>query len=113
MTAPPLKATSSACETPLRAASATRALARTDTFMPMKPAAPEKVPPISEADRRSVRSVERDASTIASTTATPRDDRVLAASGRRVAPSCTAAEMRCISSLPGDLASSQRVVSTP
>ena len=44
--APPLKATSSAFETPLRADSATRALALTDTFMPMKPAAPENVPPI-------------------------------------------------------------------
>ena len=33
--APPRKATSSAGPTPPRAASATRALARTDTFMPM------------------------------------------------------------------------------
>ena len=31
---------------PPRADSATRAFARTDTFMPMKPAAAEKVPPI-------------------------------------------------------------------
>ncbi len=46
VTAPPLKATSSAFDTPPRALSATRALARTDTFMPMKPAAAEKVPPI-------------------------------------------------------------------
>ena len=30
-----------------------------------------------------------------------------------LAPSCTAAEMRCISSLPGDFASSQRVVTAP
>ena len=70
-----MKATSSAFETPERADSATRALARTETFMPMKPAAPEKVPPIrkpmatrmpsaSEASRAI-------ASTIASTTATP------------------------------------------
>ena len=36
---------------PPRAASATRALARTDTFMPMKPAAAEARPPIGEADR--------------------------------------------------------------
>ena len=33
--APPRKATFSAGETPPRAASATRALARTETFMPM------------------------------------------------------------------------------
>ena len=46
MTAPPLKATSRALDTPERADSATRALARTETFIPMKPAAPEKVPPI-------------------------------------------------------------------
>ena len=46
MTAPPLNATSRALDTPERADSATRALARTDTFIPMKPAAPEKVPPI-------------------------------------------------------------------
>ncbi len=75
VTAPPLKATSSALETPERADSATRAFARTETFMPMKPAAPEKMPPIrkpiairmpsaSEASRAI-------ASTIASTTATP------------------------------------------
>ena len=33
--APPRKATSSAGDTPRRAASATRAFARTDTFIPM------------------------------------------------------------------------------
>jgi hypothetical protein len=33
---------------PLRAASATRALARTDTFIPMKPAAAENRPPIAK-----------------------------------------------------------------
>ena len=75
MTAPPLKATSSALDTPLRADSATRALARTDTFMPMNPAAPEKVPPIRKpmairmpSDPWASRAT---ASTIASTTATP------------------------------------------
>ena len=46
VTAPPRKATSSAGPMPPRAASATRALARTDTFMPMKPAAAEASPPI-------------------------------------------------------------------
>jgi hypothetical protein len=44
--APPLKATSSAGAMPPRAASAVRTLARTDTFMPMKPAAPESTAPI-------------------------------------------------------------------
>ena len=46
MTEPPLKATSSAGGTPPRAASATRVLARTETFIPMKPVAPESVAPI-------------------------------------------------------------------
>ena len=46
MTEPPLKATSSAGGTPPRAASATRELARTETFMPMKPAEPESVAPM-------------------------------------------------------------------
>ena len=50
VTAPPRKATSSAGPMPPRAASATRALARTETFMPMKPAAAEARPPMSEAD---------------------------------------------------------------
>ena len=47
VTDPPLKATSSAGGTPPRAASATRALARTERFIPMKPAAPESTPPIT------------------------------------------------------------------
>jgi hypothetical protein len=46
--APPRNATLSAGETPPRAASATRALARTDTFMPMKPVAPDRMPPITK-----------------------------------------------------------------
>jgi hypothetical protein len=46
VTAPPLNATSSAGEVPPRAASATRAFMRTDTFIPMKPAAAEKLPPM-------------------------------------------------------------------
>ena len=47
VTEPPLKAMSSAGGTPPRAASATLVLARTETFMPMKPVAPESVPPIT------------------------------------------------------------------
>ena len=48
MTEPPLKATSSAGGTPPRAASATRELARTETFIPMKPVAPERTAPITK-----------------------------------------------------------------
>ena len=48
VTAPPRKATSSAGPMPPRAASATRALARTETFMPMKPADAEARPPIAK-----------------------------------------------------------------
>ena len=43
-----MKAASSAGGMPPRAASATRAFERTDTFMPMKPAAPERTPPITK-----------------------------------------------------------------
>ena len=42
-----MKATSSAGGMPPRAASATRELARTERFIPMKPAAPERMPPIT------------------------------------------------------------------
>ena len=66
--APPLKATSSAAETPPRADSATLAFARTDTFMPMKPAAPEKAPPMAKP--MAVSMLSAIASRIASTTAT-------------------------------------------
>ncbi len=48
MTAPPLNATSSAPEIPPRARSATRALARTETFIPMNPAAAESTPPTTK-----------------------------------------------------------------
>ena len=48
VTAPPRNATSSAGPMPRRAASATRALARTDTFMPMKPADAEARPPMAK-----------------------------------------------------------------
>ena len=48
MTAPPLKARLSAGARPPRAASAVRTLARTETIMPMKPAAPERIAPITK-----------------------------------------------------------------
>jgi hypothetical protein len=68
VTAPPRKATFSAFATPPRAASATRAFERTDTFIPMKPAAAEKAPPITNPIAVSMSSAI--ASRIASTTAT-------------------------------------------
>ena len=43
--APPLKATFSAGPMPSVAACAVRTLARTDTFMPMKPQAPDSTAP--------------------------------------------------------------------
>ena len=46
VTVPPRKATLSAGPRPPRAASAVRTLARTETIMPMKPAAPERIAPI-------------------------------------------------------------------
>jgi hypothetical protein len=108
--APPLKATFSALATPPRALSATRALARTDTFMPMKPAAPEKAPPITNP--MAVRTSRAMASTMASTTATM--PMIWYWRLRYAwAPSCTAFEISCMRSLPGDLDSSQRDVSRP
>jgi hypothetical protein len=68
VTAPPRNATWSAAATPLRADSATRAFARTETFMPMKPADAENVAPITKPIAVSMSSAM--ASTIASTTAT-------------------------------------------
>ena len=46
--APPLKATSSAGPMPCVAACAVRTLARTETFMPMKPQAPDSTAPITK-----------------------------------------------------------------
>ena len=46
--APPLKATSSAGPMPCVAACAVRTLARTDTFMPMKPQAPDSTAPMTK-----------------------------------------------------------------
>ena len=48
--APPLKATSSAGPMPLVAACAVRTLARTDTFMPMKPQAPDSTAPSTKPE---------------------------------------------------------------
>ena len=46
--APPRKATSSAGPMPRVAACAVRTLARTETFMPMKPQAPESTAPMTK-----------------------------------------------------------------
>ena len=56
--APPLNATSSAGPMPLVAACAVRTLARTDTFMPMKPQAPDSTAPSTKP--AAVRLVEED-----------------------------------------------------
>ena len=78
--------------------------------MPMKPAAAENAPPITKPIAVSMLSAI--ASRIASTTATAP---MIVYWRRRYAwaPSWTAAEIACISSLPGDFASSQRVVTRP
>ena len=82
VTAPPLKATSSAGAMPPRAASATRELARTETFMPMKPAAAENDAADEEADRGP--DVERDRDHDREHHGDAGDDRVLARQvGRR------------------------------
>ena len=89
VTVPPLKATDSAGAMPLFAASAVRTLARTATFMPMKPVMRRQHRADHEPDRhlrRPGRSVQWPATAIATatTTATACDRRVLAAQvGRR------------------------------
>ena len=96
---------------PPRAASATRALARTETFMPMKPADAEAMPPIAKPIA-TVAVLDEDQGD-EQHDADDADRRVLAAEvrrgalldGRRQAP----AWWRC----PGDSASSDRVVSSP
>ena len=110
VTAPPRKATSSAGLMPPRAASATRALERTDTFMPMKPAAAEAMPPIAKPIATSMF-----CSGISAMNRTTPTIPIVVYWRRRYAcaPSWMAAERRCMVSLPGDSASSERVVTTP
>ncbi len=52
--APPRKASASAGARPPRAASAVRTLARTETIIPMKPAAPERVAPMTKPTADSI-----------------------------------------------------------
>ena len=110
MTEPPLKATSSAGGTPPRAASATLAFERTETFMPMKPAAPESAPPMTKP--MPVATSWSSAIRIASGTATTA--MIMYWRFRYAfAPSCTAPEISCMRSLPGDFASSRWVTRAP
>ncbi len=95
---------------PPRAASATRVLARTETFMPTKPAPADSAAPIrNPIATRMFCSGIRMMKTTTPTAAMIVYWRVRYAE----APSCTAAEIDCIRSLPGDSASSAREVTTP
>ena len=110
VTAPPRNATSSAGPMPPRAASATRALERTDTFMPMKPAEADRMPPTRKptATSMSWRSSSR-------TNRTTPTMAIVVYWRRRYAdaPSWIAAERPRMVSLPGDSARSERLVSSP
>jgi hypothetical protein len=111
-----LKATSSAADTPLRARSATRALERTETFIPMKPAEPENVPPIRKPIATWMPLEPWASSATASTTASTAATAPMIVYCRfryALAPSWTAREIDCISSLPGGSDRSHREVSTP
>ena len=110
VTAPPRNATSSAGPMPPRAASATRALERTDTFMPMKPAAPEATPPMRKpiATSMSCRKISATNSTAPTAAITVYWRRRYAE-----APSWMADDRLCIVALPGERASSARLVTAP
>src|SRR5215213_6174783 len=110
VTAPPRNATSSAGPSPPRAASATRALERTDTFMPMNPADAEASPPIRKPIATSmfcsgISAMNRTTPTMAIV----RYWRFRYAE----APSWIAAERPRMTSLPGDRARSARLVTRP
>ena len=110
VTAPPRKATSSAGPIPPRAASATRALARTETFMPMKPAAPESTPPIRKPTATS-----QPWSGISATKSTTPTMPIVVYCRRRYAeaPSWIESDSERIVSLPGESASRRWLVTTP
>ena len=95
---------------PPRAASATRALERTETFMPMKPAEAEASPPIAKP----IATVAPWTKSRATKRTTPTMPIVVYWRRRYAeAPSWTAADRHCMVALPGESASSDRVVSTP
>ena len=112
MTAPALKAMLKARATPVFAPSATRVFARTATFMPMNPAAAENTAPIRKPNAvpqpRSFQNPITRKRTIATTA-------IVWYCRRRYAeaPSCTAREISCMRSLPGDCCSSHHVSTTP
>ena len=95
---------------PPRAASATRAFARTDTFIPMKPADAESSPPMRKPTATSMfcsgmSAMNRTTPTMA----------IVRYWRRRYAdaPSWMAAERPRMTSLPGDRARSERLVTRP
>ena len=110
VTAPPRNATSSAGPTPLRAASATRALARTETFIPMKPADADSSPPMRKPTATSMF-----CSGISATNRTAPTIAIVVYWRRRYAeaPSWIAADRPRMTSLPGESASSERLVTRP
>ncbi len=113
MTAPPLKARSSAGATPPRAASAVRTLARTETIMPMKPAAPESTAPITKPSAASQPS---GAGSIAMTMARMTATIAIVVYWRfrnAIAPSWIAAAIDCIVALPAGCLSTQEARYTP
>ena len=95
---------------PPRAASATRQFARTETFMPMKPAAADSTPPSAKPTATSIV-----CSGISTTNRTTPTMPIVVYWRRRYAeaPSWTAFEISTMRSLPGESASSERVVSAP
>ena len=110
VTAPPRKATFRAGGTPPRAASATRALARTETFMPTNPAVADRAAPMRKpiATRMFWSGISR------MNTTTPTAAMIVYWRVRYAeAPSWTAAEIARMRSLPGDSASSDREVTKP
>jgi len=118
VTAPPLKATPSAGPSPPRAASAVRTLARTDTFIPMNPAAADATAPMRnpiaafQPSRLESTACPSRAITTNSTTATPA---MIVYCRRRYAwaPSWMAAAIDRIRSLPAGFRSTCTIRPTP
>ena len=108
--APPRNAAFSAGGMPPRAASATRQLARTETFIPMKPAAADSAPPSAKPTATSML-----CSGIRTTNRTAPTMPIVVYWRRRYAeaPSCTAFEISTMRSLPGERANSDLAVSAP
>ena len=112
VTEPPRNATLSAGPKPPRAASAVRTLARTETIMPMKPAAPDRIAPIRKPIAASLPSVGATQMTIARMTATMPTVRYCRCRNA-MAPSWIAAAISRMRSLPAGCARTQNVRATP